>query len=121
MVLLEFSLYPTDKGESVSEYVKRNLAIIDDSGLPYRLGPMGTCLEGEYDEVMAVVKRCRDAMATDCRRIAIQSRSMTARDRAGAWTPRWKPCARRPVAPCGPEPCVSTWHPRIGPPTCRAI
>jgi len=72
MVLLEFSLYPTDKGESVSEYVKRNLAIIDDSGLPYKLGPMGTCLEGEYDEVMAVVKRCRDAMAVDCGRIAIQ-------------------------------------------------
>jgi len=72
MVLLEFSLYPTDKGESVSEYVKRNLEIIDDSGLPYKLGPMGTCLEGEYDEVMAVVKRCRDAMAADCGRIAIQ-------------------------------------------------
>ena len=37
MVLLEFSLYPTDKGASVSEYVKRNLEIIDDSGLPYVL------------------------------------------------------------------------------------
>ncbi len=72
MVLLEFSLYPTDKGESVSEYVKRNLEIIDDSGLPYRLGAMGTTIEGEYDEVMAVVKRCRDAMAVDCGRIAIQ-------------------------------------------------
>ncbi len=72
MVLLEFSLYPTDKGESVSEFVKRNLEIIDESGLPYKLGPMGTCLEGEYDEVMAVVKLCRDAMAVDCGRIAIQ-------------------------------------------------
>ncbi|MDX2474989.1 MAG: thiamine-binding protein, partial [Candidatus Krumholzibacteria bacterium] len=51
MVLLEFAMYPTDKGESVSNYVQRNLEIIDDSGLPYRLGPMGTCLEGEYDEV----------------------------------------------------------------------
>jgi len=72
MVLLEFSLYPTDKGESVSEYVKRNLEIIDDSGLPYKLGPMGTCLEGEYDEVMAVVKRCFDRMSADCGRVAIQ-------------------------------------------------
>jgi uncharacterized protein (TIGR00106 family) len=72
MVLLEFSLYPTDKGESVSEYVKRNLEIIDESGLPYKLGPMGTCLEGEYDEVMAVVKKCFDRMSADCGRVACQ-------------------------------------------------
>ncbi len=72
MVLLEFSLYPTDKGESVSDWVKRNLEIIDDSGLPYRLGPMGTTLEGEWDEVMAVVTRCYEAMSVDCGRIACQ-------------------------------------------------
>ena len=72
MVLLEFSLYPTDKGASVSEYVKRNLEIIDDSGLPYRLGPMGTTLAGEWAEVMAVVTKCRDRMAEDCDRIAVQ-------------------------------------------------
>ena len=72
MVLLEFALYPTDKGESVSDYVKRNLEIIDDSGLPYRLGPMGTTLEGEYDEVMAVVKQCFDRMSADCGRVACQ-------------------------------------------------
>ena len=72
MVLLEFSLYPTDKGQSVSEYVKRNLEIIDDSGLPYKLGPMGTTLEGEYDQVMAVVKQCFDRMSKDCGRIACQ-------------------------------------------------
>ena len=72
MVLLEFSLYPTDKGTSVSDYVKRNLEIIDDSGLPCRLGPMGTTLEGEYDEVMAVVKQCFDRMSEDCGRVACQ-------------------------------------------------
>ena len=70
MVLLEFAMFPTDKGASVSEYVKRNLEIIDDSGLPYHLGPMGTCLEGEYDEVMAVVKKCYERMSADCGRIA---------------------------------------------------
>jgi uncharacterized protein (TIGR00106 family) len=72
MVLLEFSLYPTDKGASVSEYVGRNLEIIDDSGLPYKLGPMGTCLEGEYDQVMAVVKQCFERMTADCGRVACQ-------------------------------------------------
>lgn len=70
MVLLEFAMYPTDKGASVSDYVGRSLEIIDDSGLPYRLGPMGTCLEGEYDEVMAVVKSCFERMSGDCGRVA---------------------------------------------------
>ena len=83
MVLLEFSLYPTDKGASVSDYVKGNLEIIDDSGLPYRLGPMGTTLEGEYDEVMAVVKRCFDRMSEDCGRVACQLKFDWRRGRTG--------------------------------------
>lgn len=71
MVLLEFSMYPTDKGESVSEYVARSIDIIDRSGLPYQLTPMGTIIEGEYDEVMKVVKECFDLMSSDCVRVAV--------------------------------------------------
>ena len=43
--LVEFSMTPLDKGESVGEYVARSLKIIDDSGLPYRLNAMGTVVE----------------------------------------------------------------------------
>ncbi len=68
-VLAEFSMSPLDKGESVSEYVSRSLEIIADSGVPYRLGPMGTCLEGEWDEVMGVIEKCHRRMSADCRRI----------------------------------------------------
>ena len=70
-VLLEFSMTPLDKGESVSAYVSRSLDIIDKSGVSYRLGPMGTCLEGEYDEVMEVVKACLDRMESDCSRVSV--------------------------------------------------
>ena len=70
-VLLEFSMSPLDKGESLGKYVARSLDIIDSSGVPYRLGPMGTCLEGEWDEVMEVVKKCYDRMRQDCRRISV--------------------------------------------------
>jgi uncharacterized protein (TIGR00106 family) len=69
MVLLEFSMSPLDKGESVGDYVSRSLKIIDESGVDYRLNPMGTVLEGEWDEVMAVVKQCYDKMSSDCKRI----------------------------------------------------
>ena len=70
MLLAEFSMWPMDKGESVGPYVARLLDIIDKSGLPYRLGPLGTCLEGDYDQVMAVIEQCHDALAKDCNRIA---------------------------------------------------
>ena len=80
-VLLEFSMTPLDKGPSVGEYVARSLEIIDRSGVPYRLNPMGTVLEGEWDEVFAVVKQCRRRMAEDCERISI---SIRIDDRRGA-------------------------------------
>ncbi len=72
MVLLEFSMTPLDKGESLSKYVSRSLDIIDKSGLPYKLNPMGTVLEGEWDEVFGVVKQCYDRMREDCNRISVQ-------------------------------------------------
>ncbi|WHZ21266.1 MAG: hypothetical protein OJF47_000378 [Nitrospira sp.] len=70
MVLLEFSMSPLGKGESVGKYVARSLDIIDRSGVAYRLNPMGTVLEGEWDEVMAVVKQCYARMRKDCNRIS---------------------------------------------------
>ena len=70
MILLEFSMTPLDKGESVSDYVSRSLKIIDESGVDYRLNPMGTVLEGEWDEVIGVVKQCFDEMRSDCKRIS---------------------------------------------------
>jgi uncharacterized protein (TIGR00106 family) len=69
VVLLEFSMSPLDKGQSVGEYVTRSLDIIDRSGLDYRLHAMGTILEGEWDEVFAVVKQCYEAMSRDCDRV----------------------------------------------------
>ncbi len=70
MVLLEFSMSPLNKGESVSPYVARSLDIIDRSGVPYRLNPMGTVLEGEWDEVFGVVRQCYETMKKDCDRIS---------------------------------------------------
>jgi len=70
-VLFEVSLTPLDKGESVSKYVARSLDIIDKSGLDYRAGSMGTCIEGEWDECLEVIKRCFDDMKQDCHRISV--------------------------------------------------
>ena len=69
MLLAEFSIFPMDKGESVGPYVARCLDIVDRSGLAYKLGPLGTCVEGEWAEVMAVIQKCYEALARDCNRI----------------------------------------------------
>jgi uncharacterized protein (TIGR00106 family) len=70
MVLLEFSMSPLGKGESVGKYVARSLDIIDKSGVSYRLNPMGTVLEGEWEQVFAVVQKCYERMKKDCNRIS---------------------------------------------------
>lgn len=86
MVLIEFSMFPTDKGESVSSYVSRSLEIIDDSGLPYKLGPMGTCIEGDIDQVFDVVKQCFERMSQDCNRIACNLKLDWRRGKSGRLT-----------------------------------
>ncbi|MGF1583332.1 MAG: MTH1187 family thiamine-binding protein [Gemmataceae bacterium] len=69
MVLLDFSMTPLDKGESVAPYVARCLQIVADSGLEYRLHAMGTTIEGTWEEVFAVVQKCYEALTVDCSRI----------------------------------------------------
>jgi uncharacterized protein (TIGR00106 family) len=71
MVLLEFSMSPLGIGESVSKYVTRSLDIIDKSGLDYEFHSMGTVIEGEWGEVMDVVKKCFETMSADCNRISV--------------------------------------------------
>jgi uncharacterized protein (TIGR00106 family) len=71
MVLLEFAMSPGGKGESLSHHVARILDIIDRSGVTYQLTAMGTILEGDWDEVMAVVSDCFRALQTDCPRISM--------------------------------------------------
>lgn len=70
-VLALVSIAPLDKGASVGDYVARALDVIDASGVAYQLGPMGTTLEGTWDEVMGVIKACHDALIDDCERVSV--------------------------------------------------
>ena len=71
MVLLEFAMSPVGHGESMSRHVARIVDLIDRSGVTYQLTPMGTILEGSFDEVMAVVGDCFRALQADCPRISM--------------------------------------------------
>ncbi|MFH1579927.1 MAG: MTH1187 family thiamine-binding protein [Thermoplasmatota archaeon] len=68
-MLAEFSVVPIGKGESVSQYVAECLKIVEASGIAYKLNPMGTVLEGDYDAVMAVIRACHVRVMGICPRV----------------------------------------------------
>jgi uncharacterized protein (TIGR00106 family) len=69
-VLMEFAMFPTDKGESISEYVSRILKIIDEEGHPYTLTAMGTIIEfDKLDDAMKIVKKAYKQLDGDCNRV----------------------------------------------------
>lgn len=72
MTLMEFSMVPLDKGSSFSEYVARILTLVDQSGLDYQLNPMGTVVEGEWDDLLTLLNRCFRTLAQDSQRISLQ-------------------------------------------------
>lgn len=68
--LVEFAIFPTDKGESKSSFVARVLDIVDRSGLEYTFTPMGTIIEGEsVSEVLKVIEDAYAELGQDCSRI----------------------------------------------------
>ncbi len=69
--MAEFAIFPIGKGESLSKYVARAVKLVKESGLEYRLTPMGTVIEGELGEVFAVIKKCHRALEKDCDRISL--------------------------------------------------
>jgi len=59
-VIVEVSFVPLGVGTSLSAYVAGALKLIRESGLPHEFHSMGTNIEGEWDEVMALIRRCQD-------------------------------------------------------------
>ncbi len=68
-MIVEFSIIPIGKGNSLAELVAKVIDIVDKSGLPYKLTAMGTIVEGEWDEVMGLIKECHLEMKQNCGRV----------------------------------------------------
>jgi uncharacterized protein (TIGR00106 family) len=71
MVLMEFSMAPVGQGESVSAQVARVIDLIDRSGLPYQLTPMGTIVEGEWEQVTDLLTHCFKLLQAEFSRIGV--------------------------------------------------
>lgn len=59
-MLVELAILPLGGDTHLSDEIAEVLKIIDASGLPYQLGPAGTCLEGDWDSVLPVLRRCHE-------------------------------------------------------------
>ena len=68
--LVEFAMFPTDKGESVSAYVGRIIAMFEASQIAYELTPMGTIFECEtIGEANEIIAKAYATLEPDCRRV----------------------------------------------------
>jgi len=57
-VLVNFAMFPTDSGTSVSKYVSKIIKMIDESKVPYKLNPMGTSFETEtMSEALLLIEK----------------------------------------------------------------
>ena len=75
MMIAELSVMPIGKGESVSIWVSRAIEVIDRSGLKYQVGPLGTSIEGEWEQIAPVIGQCLRVLSRDCRRIQFSLRA----------------------------------------------
>ncbi len=68
-MLLELSVIPLGRGRSISADLADLVKIIDASGLDYRLTAAGTILEGTWDQLLGVAKKCHSAMLHKTERV----------------------------------------------------
>jgi uncharacterized protein (TIGR00106 family) len=70
-MLVAFSITPLGIGEDVGEVVSEAVRVVRASGLPNQTDAMFTTIEGEWDEVMAVIKQAVDAVAERAPRVGL--------------------------------------------------
>lgn len=70
-MLVAFSITPLGTGDSVGELVAEAVRVVRESGLPNRTDSMFTTIEGEWDEVINVVKRATNAVAAKSPRVSL--------------------------------------------------
>ena len=79
-MIVNFSVVPIGKGNSLSTQVAEVLKVVDESGINYKLHSMGTILEGDWDEILKLIKKCHERTLEDSDRVLT---TITIDDRKG--------------------------------------
>ncbi len=61
-VMIDLCVVPLGVGVSVGAYVSACQEVIEQAGLTHQMHAYGTNIEGEWDAVFEVVKRCHDVV-----------------------------------------------------------
>jgi len=70
-MLAAFSITPLGVGDSVGGAVADAVRLVRQSGLPNETNAMFTNVEGDWDEVMALLKACVERLAADAPRVSV--------------------------------------------------
>ncbi len=79
-MIVNFSIIPIGKESSLSAQISEILKIVSESGIDYEFHSMGTILEGEWDNIMNLIKKCHKRILQDSDRILT---TITIDDRKG--------------------------------------
>jgi len=68
-MLAEFNIIPLGTGESMGDSIASVLKVVQESGLPYKANSMGTIIEGGWDDIMTLVKKCHEEVLKKAPRV----------------------------------------------------
>ena len=71
-MIVQFTLIPLGtKSDSLSKLLSKAMRPIVESGLDYKVGPMGSVVEGDWYQVVPLINRCRKILLRECDRLHI--------------------------------------------------
>ncbi|QFU87032.1 MTH1187 family thiamine-binding protein [Amycolatopsis sp. YIM 10] len=70
-MIVAFSVSPLGESDGVAEAVAKAVQVVRESGLPNETNAMFTLIEGEWDDVMAVVKRATEVVQAEAPRVSL--------------------------------------------------
>ena len=83
-MLAELEVVPIGTNSaSISGLLAQVAKLIDESGLDYRVGPMGTVVEGDWDRIVGLAKQCHEAMLRSATRVMTTIRIDDRTDKPG--------------------------------------
>ncbi len=85
-MIVEVSVVPVGTGEtSVGSYIKAAVKLIEETDLDYQINSMGTCVQGEWDEIFSTLRAVHDELAKmGCNRIVTTVKIDDRRDKFGS-------------------------------------
>lgn len=81
-MMIEFSILPVNDNTHLGKYIAAAVKTVHESGMEYRLTPMGTIIIGEWEPAMAVIRQCHEVVRQMSDRVMTRIKIDDAKDGA---------------------------------------